>query len=181
MAYNSLIPAASDRLSVSQGDIQANFAAIKTLVEVNHETFGSANEGKHKFLQLPEQGAAPTTAANEGALYSAVGATSTVTELVFRRESNGTAIAFTEGSLGASFADSWSRFPSGMVMKFGRGTGSASYTINLDGIGPAFTAVYSAQITPESAVTHNVSALTTASMSVTLGSSGTMYWCVIGK
>ena len=64
-------------------------------MSINHEdiatvTVPSADEGKHKFLQMPEQGAAPATAANEGGLYTKEVPTLAVTGLYFRDESSGT-------------------------------------------------------------------------------------------
>lgn len=121
MAYQSNKPEATDRLKDSQSDIQTNFSDIKTAFDVNHEalTGTGGDEGKHKFLQMPEQIAAPVTAVSEGALYTVDGANSSTTELVFRRESNGSSIAFTEGLN----ADSgWTRFGSGLLMKWARFT-----------------------------------------------------------
>lgn len=115
MAYNAQIPQPTDQLKVSQGDILGNFQELSTWVNINHEDFASGNSGKHKFLQMPEQGAAPTTAANEAGFYAAVGATSAVSELVFRRESNGTSIPFTEG---LNAVAGYSRLPSGALVKW---------------------------------------------------------------
>lgn len=142
MAYNNAIPQSTDIIATSQSQILENFAQINTVVAVNHQTFGEVGEGKHKFLQMPEQGAAPATAVNEAGLYSAVGATSTVTELVFRRENNGTAIAFTECSPGAS---GWTRLPSGILMQWATVSIVNSSTFNFPIAFP--TACYSVQLT----------------------------------
>jgi len=115
MAYNQNIPLATDALKVSQADILANFAELFTFFGVNHQNFGQVGEGKHKFLQMPEQAVAPVTAVNEAGLYSAVGAISAVTELVFRRENNGISIPFTEG---VNATQGWTRLPSGLIMKW---------------------------------------------------------------
>ena len=126
MAYDENKPQATDLLKDSQVDLLANFQAIKTLVDVNHETFGDANEGKHKFLQMPEQGTGTVpTAANEGALFSMQGPDSTVTELVFRREGNGAEITFTEQDVIGT--DGYTRLPSGLLVKYGE------FTITLEG------------------------------------------------
>lgn len=131
MVYKSTKPAAGDKLKVSQGDIQGNFADIKTAFDINHVALTGAggNEGKHLYLQLPEH-AAPSTAANEAGLSANVGAYSTVSELVFRRESDGVTIPFTEGLLNAT---GWSRFASGVLVKWGfsnvAASGSAAATV----------------------------------------------------
>ena len=116
MAYNPAIPAANDLLSQSQSDIQQNFAAIQTVLGINHINFGAVGEGKHLYLQLPEH-AAPITAVNEGGFYANVGATSAITELFFRRENNGESIPMTERQTGAT--PGWTFLPSGIMLQFG--------------------------------------------------------------
>ena len=127
--YKSGIPLATDRLSSSQNDLLNNFTAIKALVDVNHETFanGVSPEGKHKFVTMPEQGAAPATLANEGALYTKVGATSAVAELFFRRESSGDEIGFTEGTLANN---GWTRLPCGLLVKWGKVGTPVNFALN---------------------------------------------------
>lgn len=115
MAYNANIPQPTDQLKVSQADLLANFQAINTFVNVNHEDFGSADQGKHKFLQMPEQGVAPATAADEAGLFGGEGAYSTDSELYFRRENNGDIIAFTEG---LNTTPGWCRLPCGILVKW---------------------------------------------------------------
>ena len=156
MAY-TLIPQPTDQLSVSQGDLLNNFTAADTIFAQNHGGF-VANDGKHKFLQMPEQGAAPATAVNEAGLYSAVGATSAVTELVFRRENNGVSIPFTETINGgmASNTRGWTALPSGIILQWGTITivnGNATYTFAANANNRAFpNACYSVQLTPSGGV-----------------------------
>src|SRR5438445_164595 len=52
MAYQSNIPQATDQLSVSQGDILNNFAALSTFLNINHVDFASGDQGKHKWVTL---------------------------------------------------------------------------------------------------------------------------------
>lgn len=148
----NLTPQPGDRISDTQVPILQNFTSINTAFNLNHSSFGTGNEGKHEFLQMPEQAGAPATLANEAGLYSAVGADSTVTELVFRRESNGTAIPFTESTLAAT---GWSRLPSGLIIKWGEITSNGATAFNVAqiviypaGAAPAFTTVYGVQISP---------------------------------
>lgn len=115
MAYNNAIPQPGDPLKVSQSQILGNMQEIATYFSVNHVGFGQLDEGKHNFLQMPRQGVAPATGPTEVALYAALGASSAVSELVFRRENNGTTIPFTEGS---NATQGWTRLPSGLVMKW---------------------------------------------------------------
>ena len=149
MAYSNAIPQANDIKSQSQGDLLANFVAIQTFVEVNHETFAAANEGKHKFVTFPEQGADPTTAANEVAVYSKTSALGDAgTALFLRKEGDGTVIEFTSSTQNAN---GWTRLPSGILLKWGTGTVNANTTavatFPVAATVPAFTAVYNVSVT----------------------------------
>lgn len=146
MAYNKGIPQEDDNPSQSQGLIEANFQEINTAFNLNHGNFNDPDQGKHKFLDLPDQSSPPTTGANEGAFYSQNSTLTGTTELVFRRESNGDEIEFT-GFLGAD--DGWTRLPSGILLKWGTGNGSgiSSTSFPIGANIPVFTAVFSAQVT----------------------------------
>jgi hypothetical protein len=151
MAYNNAIPTATDPLKVSQAQILANFQEILTYFSVNHVGFGILDQGKHAFLQMPRQGAAPATGATEVALYSVLGASSAVTELAFRRENNGTIIPFTEGT---NATQGWCRLPSGLVMKWNTVTVSAvnaaaNVISTMPLIGPALTTAFWAIVVPQ--------------------------------
>lgn len=67
----------------------------------NHVAFNDADEGKHKFLQMPVQASAPTTAASEGGLYVKDDG-SGVAQLYFREESNGAERQISGGDVGTS-------------------------------------------------------------------------------
>lgn len=89
MSYNPNIPQSSDFLSVSQTDLLTNFTQLDDLFGQDHEKFSAgSNQGKHNKSTYLEQSTAPSTAANEGALYAK--AISGITQLFFRDESNGT-------------------------------------------------------------------------------------------
>lgn len=146
MAYNENIPQAADNPSQSQAQILDNFQEISTAFNLNHGNFNAGDQGKHSFLQMPEQGSAPATSANEAAIFSQESSLTGVTELVFRRESNGDEIEFT-GFLGA--ANGWTRLPSGLLLKWGSGNGSGVHTTQFD-VGatiPVFTTTYTAFVT----------------------------------
>jgi hypothetical protein len=117
MAYNPLIPQPGDKLKDSQPQIQDNFAQIKTVIDINHDTFGSVTQGKHKFVTMPTQPAAPVTAAGEGDLYTKLSALSGVPELFFRRQSAGTELEFTAADLTAS--PGWAKLPCGLIIQWG--------------------------------------------------------------
>ncbi len=146
MAYTVDIPQASDDPSQSQGQILGNFQELNTFLAINHEGITTVTDpGKHKFLQMPEQSSAPDTLVNEVALFSRESTLTTNTELVFRRESNGFESEFT-GVLDAT--NGWTRLPSGILLKWGTGSGSGPVeTVFPAGATfPAFTAVFSAQV-----------------------------------
>ena len=116
MAFTQNIPQPADVISQSQPQLLANFQAINTFVDVNHVAFNGADQGKHKFVTMPEQGAAPITLANEGVLFTAQGAYTGTTELYYGLESAGGFDSITEG---LNAAAGWSGLPSGLLIKWG--------------------------------------------------------------
>lgn len=97
MVFNPNIPQASDPLSISQGDLLQNNTDLEAWSDVDHFPFSDAGSdlGKHDKVTLPER-AAPTTGADELAMYSKDVAGST--ELFVRKESNGVEIQMTSGT-----------------------------------------------------------------------------------
>ncbi len=126
MAYTANTPNANDQINNTQQPIKDNFGGIETAFEVNHGAFGSAFEGKHVKVVMPEQAAAPVPPIleNEGALYTKESSSSGAaqTELFFQfgrgfaeRELTGKG-PFVIGPLEE---DGWSFLPSGLLIKFG--------------------------------------------------------------
>lgn len=116
--YNPDIPQPGDNPSQSQDLILQNFQVINTAFNLNHGHLDDASlQGKHLFMQMPAQSSAPTTLANEGALYTRTSTLSGLVELVYERQSNGTTIEFTS-SLQAT--NGWARLPSGILLKWGQ-------------------------------------------------------------
>ena len=146
MAYQENIPQPTDKIKDSQNDLLNNFQAIKTAWDVNHVTYDLGDQGKHKHVSLPEQAAAPATAANELAIYSKQSALTGISELFVRRESSGTELEATGASLGAI---GWSYLPSGLLIKWGVGscTGNDTFVLPAGAGIPDFTAIYSIQLT----------------------------------
>ena len=103
MAYQPNIPLATDRLKDSQADIQGNFQELNTYLNVNHTAIdGTANQGKHKFVTMPIQGAAPGTLANELAMYSKLSAFTGENEVFIQRSSSGTEMQVTGATVTGS-------------------------------------------------------------------------------
>ena len=144
MAYFESIPQSTDDPSASQPLILANFTEIATVVAVNHVAFNDGDQGKHKFLQMPEQASAPATAANEGGLYTKE--ENGASELFYREESSGTELQLTNAFTAAT--DGEVTFPGGLIMKWGLGSFTTSGTNVTITFGTAYPAnVYSVQAT----------------------------------
>lgn len=140
MSYTADIPVTGDSLGGTRDRIRTNFQLIQSLITANHEDFGSGfGQGKHKFLQMPEQGSAPATAVNEGGLYTKVGTNPAETNLFFRAEDSGggggfeyqltKVIAVSTALFGnntvayvANNNGGWTFLPGGLVMQYGRRT-----------------------------------------------------------
>lgn len=132
MAYKNNIPQPTDALSQSQADMLNNFAAIQTLIDIDHVDFANSNQGQHNKVTFPVQGSAPSFAAGSVGLYNLAYAATSTNELFINRAagSNYPMTAF----LGTA-TTGWTYIPSGMIMVWGRATITA---------GGAFTVLYSA-------------------------------------
>lgn len=179
MTYQSNVPLGTDRLSSSAADLRNNFGALATAIAVNHVALNDAGQGKHAFLQMPEQLTAPTTSADEGGLYTKD--VSGATELFYRRESNGDEYQLT-GDFTAA-ADGEVTLPGGLILKWGVETSpSSDQTVTYPS---AYTsATYNVQLTYGSG-TSSLSTLRATSLtasSFVINSSGllTVYWLAIG-
>ncbi len=149
MVYKS-IPLATDFLSQSQIDIKANFDQANTSFSVNHTPFNIAsNNGKHKFVQMP-QGAIPSgRTIGDGALY--VKSSSSNPDLFYTPDVAGkeyqltrtndssygsfsTDAAYTSGATppGATTVGGWTFLPGGLLLQYGTVTapGNPSTTVN---------------------------------------------------
>lgn len=139
MTY-TLLPNSGQSLGQTRAAIRTNFQLIQTAQDTNHVALGVAGQGKHKFLQMPEQGSAPTTAVNEGGFYSKAGANPIETNLFFRAENDGyeyqltksisasTALFSTNAAYGVAPAGTiiiggWTFLPGGIIMQYGLVTG----------------------------------------------------------
>jgi len=151
MAYNQNIPQPTDLLAISQADLLNNFIALQTLIDVNHVDFASGDEGKHKFVTMPVQGAAPAFAGGEVGLYNKLPAAPfplTGQNELFINKSNGTNIPFTAS---AQASPGWTYLPSGILIKWGSGTatpGSNTFTFPANVNTPAFASIFSMFLTP---------------------------------
>jgi len=125
MPYSNAIPQPGDLLSQSRADLLENFAQIQTWIAINHGIFAAADEGKHKHVSFPEQGADPATAVNEMALYTKV--SGGISALFLRNENNGDVRDLTSKAI-AGAAGTFSGttlLPSGIRLCYGQGTFTA--------------------------------------------------------
>lgn len=131
MSYNPDIPQANDDPSQSQGQILSNFQSLNTYLSVNHVALNDGDEGKHAFVQFPEQSSDPSTAANEGTLYSKEydvdGMGTLVSTLFYRNESDGAVTTF--GGPSSLAIPGYAYLPGGILMQWNRVGASSGSTV----------------------------------------------------
>jgi len=142
MAYVPTTPSGpSEDPSQSQPKITANFEGISTFVQVNHGNFDDPDEGKHLFMQMPVQGAAPTTGATEGALYTKTLAAQA--ELYYRKQSSGAEVQMT-GPFTAA-ANGLVTLPGGLIIIWGTASSGNGLPVSYHTAFP--TASFTVQVT----------------------------------
>lgn len=156
MTYVTDIPVSGESLGSTRDRIRGNFQENAVVQAINHVAFNSIGEGKHKFLQMPEQVSAPVTLSNEAAFYTKVGTNPAESNLFFRGENNGFEYQLTTADQTniATFANNtayatdnaggWTFLPGNLIMQYGTKTnnpngGDATITFPR----PFKTAVYS--------------------------------------
>jgi hypothetical protein len=122
MAYQANKPQATDALSQSQIDIQNNFGAIQTLVDVNHVDFASSDAGKHYKVTFTDQtGDVPAFLSGEIGVFNQLASPTSINDLWMVR---GTAPAFPiTGYVNNNVASTngWTYIPSGLKIAWGIG------------------------------------------------------------
>lgn len=161
MTYTPNVPQSGQTLGNTRQTILDNFTLIGTGFSANHNALGSVGAGKHKFLQMPDQASAPSTALNEAGFYSK--AVSGVSQLFFKGENSGTEYQLTYGTSGvdpaaatfgtntayaADHTGGWTFLPGGLIMQYGvrSNLSSGNNTVTFPRTFP--TAVFSIQVTP---------------------------------
>lgn len=131
MSYNPDIPQANDDPSQSQGQILSNFQTLNTFLSQNHVPLNDGDQGKHAFLQMPEQSSDPATAANEAALYckeyDVDGLGTLVSTLFFRNESNGAVTTF--GGPSSLAIPGYAYLPGGLLVQWNRVAASSGSNV----------------------------------------------------
>lgn len=188
MTYTVGVPFDGQSLSNSKPQVRSNFTVLNTAFSQNHVALGAVDQGKHKFLQMPEQGSAPVTAVDEGALYTKVA--SNITNLFWRQENNGTEIQLT-GIAPIALVNGYSTLPGGLIIQWGTilATGTNTtvlfVTSNIDYPNNCFHVFAQTQTTNlTEGVDYTVTNLSTTSfrISKTPSSSNTTFsWLAIGN
>lgn len=144
MAYQANIPQATQALSQSQSDIQNNFGAIQTLVDIDHVDFANSNQGKHNKVTLVLQGGAPSFSIGEIGLYNLNYSNTGFNEL-FVTNSSGTSYPITAARTSTSpiATSGWTYLASGMLIVWGQATivSGGTITVNYSSVPgfPGFT------------------------------------------
>jgi hypothetical protein len=161
MAYNANVPQPTDLLSQSQSDLLNNFQAIQALIDVNHVDFASGDQGKHKWVTFPTQGAIPPAGSGfnpgELGLYNSVNGLTTQNELYINKTNQATVVQIpttasilSSNSAPAQNTAGWTMFPSGIVLRWGSFVGfSGLSTVTLGtsaATGPALTQILSVMV-----------------------------------
>ena len=143
--YNENIPQPTDTLDQSQSDLLANFQAIKQLIDVDHGTFGSSEEGTHIKLTIPDSGGVPSFSGTDIGIYANVSTFTSKNELFMRPSDGGTDFPWT-GKDAAT--QGWTYLPSGILLKWGTApsNGDSTFVFPLSP-DPAFTELFSVQVT----------------------------------
>jgi len=188
--FTTGVPYDGQSLGNSKSLVRNNFTNYKENMEINHASIGSADFGKHKYLQMPET-TIPDTAVDEAGFYSKVGAGAVAeTNLWFRAENNGKEYQLTTSydSKKGTFATStgWTFLPGGLMLQYGSVSAATSTTITFP---VPFTALpYSLTVNREmdSAGSNHAAikkdSVTTAQFVILTGSSSNrkVYWTAIG-
>lgn len=170
MTYDPNIPQPADLISQSQAQLLSNFQSLNTLYGLEHFAFDAASTGgKHKFVTLPDQGSAPTTAANVGAVYAK--SVSGATQLFWRGESSGAEQQITNPAIGATGTNYSILTALGLRFSFGRFVcNKASTAVSFQ---TAFaSAVYACVLTTEADTGDNRGAVISNGTLTTSGFSG---------
>lgn len=137
MAYTYNIPMSTDQLSVSQGQIQANFSFLGAIAGNGTAVSNAINSSPglgFNWLYLPPQGAIPPSGSSfpsgNIALYSATNSTTSANELYINKTVNSsgtpsvlqvaaTASILSINSNPGTTSSGWTYLPSGVLMQWG--------------------------------------------------------------
>lgn len=154
MTFDNNIPVSGQSLGSTRTQINTNFSLIASVFANNHEAFNDGDEGKHKFMQMPEQAAAPATAASEGGFYTKDA--NGKPQLFYRNEGSGSEYQLTHvrdagiaefgtnTTYSGTLTGGWTFLPGGLIMNYGQSTVTSSgttitYALQFPSGNPAFS------------------------------------------
>lgn len=187
MALNN-VPQAGQTLAQTRDPIRNNFTTIDTVFSINHSAYGSANQGMHEFLQFPDRtGNTPIFGGITG-MWSENGTYSLVPEIWVNTKAGAgfNQYPMTESTLSntpliGSQTNGFTVLPSGVILKWGYVAVNGLTNVNLNAVGPALSASFSAQATPEGNANAYVVGLTAAQLQLNSSANNNVYWFVIGR
>jgi|GEM_PF-3977167 len=127
LPYNPTAPEETETLKDSQPKILENFESVKTIIEQNHVAFGNLLQGCHKHLIMPNAPIPPdnnpATSPTDLNLFARVTTGANFPQLWLKYPDNTLSqlTGSNSGSTGTSGVG-WSKFPSGVIMKWGTAT-----------------------------------------------------------
>jgi hypothetical protein len=116
MTY-TILPNSGQSLGVTRIPINTNFSLIQSVFDKNHIDFNAPGPGKHKFLQMPVQSAAPSTLSSEGAFYSKTSKGDA--QAFWRFENSGIELQMTNNTINAVASPGAVPMMNGMTMQWG--------------------------------------------------------------
>ena len=170
--YQPNAPAPTDFLADSQLDIKNNFSFANTSFGVNHVDFSTVtNNGKHKFVEMPNSAALPAgLAAFEGTLYTKTDGSRS--QMFYSNDSTGNEYQMTSikgttfaqplfaldtnnynpgsGAVGTNFTGGWTFLPGGLMLQYGFSLAAPNSVTVLFPV-PFTTRIYNIQLTPVNA------------------------------
>lgn len=196
MPFNPNIPQPTDNLSDSQDDLLQNNIDLNTSSGINHYSFSNAtvNNGKHTYLQFPEENAPASTGALELLLHnmaSTLGGTNNLGFVSYDRTVDATTkvqmtrreVPKVNPSPPVNEANGYSWLPGGFLIQYGfKINPGTSGTITFPT--PFTSTLYNVSLTPIGAdipFVDGTPTTTTFSYGLSTGIAGSLYWFAIGN
>lgn len=194
MTYTLDVPVTGNTLGGTRDIIRTNFQRLSVVFDNNHYTYNNSNEGKHRTVQLPNQGTLKATGVSEGAIGCLV-SPDALAELNYLSESNNFVYQLTRTdpspAVNASFGTTelvgtastrgWTFLPGGLILNYGT-RAAVDNSANPVVFAKPFTTAFIAGFVSGATTTFNPTSPTLIGMVVGLtGIPGTIYWQAIGK
>lgn len=193
MSYQPNVPLSGQSLGITKGPINTNFTALNTFLSVNHVPLNDSGQGKHFFVEMPNQAAKPATLVNESGLYAA--SVSGVSNVFFRPENQAANVGNTyqlTRDISAQIATfgtnpGWTFLPGNLILMYGKTNFAAGFggTVNypFSFTNPVFSLNVNALRGQASSLSITASTLSsfTFLFGTVAGNSYDIYWQVIGN